>query len=82
LTKKFFKFKIKNMKAYTYKGWDVQRSSDGKTVEVRRHYPPSVHKGFPAPFKKIVDNAPSAGQASKQLEDFIALQNVPAIAQG
>lgn len=55
---------------YKYKGFEIRQS--GNDFDVRRDYPASVHKGYPAPFIPAVRNAVSVEQAKIQLEAFIA----------
>lgn len=53
-----------------YKGFDVLRSNKGRTVQIRRHYSSKVHGGFPAPYSTFT--AESVGQASAQIEEYVA----------
>lgn len=68
-----------------YKGFEIRRETKNGnvTVDARRYYPSSVHRGFPAPFTPVY-NGPSPDQASMQLETFITRNTAiaPSLAMG
>jgi hypothetical protein len=53
-----------------YRGFEIRQ--EGNNIDIRRHYPASVHKGFPQEWTPAVRDAASPEQANKQLEDFLA----------
>lgn len=50
---------------YAYKGYEIWKSATGTSIYARK-------MEATGQFTLVANNAPSAGQAAKQLEDFIA----------
>ncbi len=69
---------IYNYNQYELNGFDIREIYNAdkgtKTVDVRRHYSASVHKGFPADWKRIVEDIP-ATQTKERIEEYVSKNN-------